>query len=151
MDPAADAVAAEFANYAKSAGANFLLDGAPDLIDAVIGPGDLQGFLKRALGASRKPPRSLRDGLDRNGDRGIGHVAVFFEGHIELHEITPLNFAGFGGDAVNGFIIQADQHVSREIVNECGSRTSAVLPHDFAADVGEFERADAGANAAGHG
>src|SRR6266436_1521138 len=151
VNRASDAVAAEFANHAKTAGTNFLLDGAPDFINAVIGPCKLDCLLKRAFGASREPPGILRDRLNRDSYRGIRHIAVFFEGHIELYQITRSNFPRFRGDAVNGFVVQADQHIPRKAVNEGGSGARPVLPHDFTADVGEFPRADALANAVRHG
>src|SRR5258705_3183424 len=151
VNRASDAVAAEFANHAKTAGTNFLLDGAPDFIKAVIGPCKLDCLLKRAFGASREPPGILRDRLNRDSYRGIRHVAIFFEGHIELYQVTRSNFPRFRGDAVNGFIVQANQHISWKAVDEGGSRARPVLPHDFTADVGEFPRADALANAVGHG
>src|SRR5258707_15262034 len=88
VNRASDAVAAEFANHAKTAGTNFLLDGAPDFINAVIGQCKLHGLLKRAFGASREPPGIVRNRLNRDSYCGIRHVAVFFEGYVELYQIT---------------------------------------------------------------
>ena len=117
MNSAADAVAAEFADDVEAAAADFALDGAADVFGAIAGASGGEGLAEGAFGAVGEFAGFFLRGRDLDADGGVGVVAVFYGGEVELDEIAGLDDA-MAGDAVDDFVVDADADVAGEIVDE---------------------------------
>jgi len=141
----ADTVATEFADDVEAAAPDFALDGAADVLRAVPGAGSGKRLAESALGAVREFTGFFLHGRNLDGDGGVGVIAVFDRGEIELDEIAGLNDA-IARDAVNDFVVDTDADVAGEFVDERRRGLRAVFGQDARANCGKFGGGDARAN-----
>src|SRR5271155_4142173 len=104
------AVAAKFADDVKAAAADFALDGAADVFGAIAGAGGSEGLAEGAFGAVGEFAGFFLRGRDLDADGGVGVVAVFHSGKVELDEVAGLDGAR-AGNAVDDFVVDTDADV----------------------------------------
>src|SRR5581483_6571982 len=107
VNGASDTVAAQFTNDRKARPAHFALYGSAYVGDAESGSGNKKRFVECTLGTGGKPTLVFGNFSDGHSDRGVGHKAVFLDGHIQLQQVPILHDA-VAGNSVYGFVVQAD-------------------------------------------
>ncbi len=127
----------QVADGGEAAAPRFVLHRAPDLVDRTASLRGGDALLKSRLGEVAQLLLERRDWRHGDGCAGIGVVAVQFRRYVNVHQVARLDDA-LAGDAVRGFVIEADTGAAGEVVGQAGGRTRAVLRQKGVADGVQF-------------
>src|ERR1700685_4614534 len=93
VDGSPNTVSAQFADDREAGPSHLSFHHLADFKDAESRARDEHRLMKSPLRASHQVLRLRTDFADWHGDGGVGHVAVLFNGYVQLHQVAFLEEA----------------------------------------------------------